>query len=189
MLQAALAEIDKTKNEIGNKPAQALQIITFLNGKNKEELEELKIPDRTEAILQVKKVMTKRNIMNNLEEKCETMNFSISKFKSKYEFLLGAGLPDIHGFNEKLLIQKDYDNKIRTHAKEQAKKTLPQGSPSGKVVLEYFENLFFLKYEIKHMFVVKPNFYKYTEADESYRKLRTMKIPSPQQWKEFIDLL
>jgi len=48
LLQAALAEIDKTKKEIGNKPTQAIQIIAFLNGKNRQELEELRIPDRTE---------------------------------------------------------------------------------------------------------------------------------------------
>ena len=58
-----------------------------------------------------------------------------------------------------------------------------QGSPSGKVVLEYFENVFFLHHEIKNMFVVEPNFEKYTEVDESYRKLRTMKIPAPQEWQ------
>ena len=79
--------------------------------------------------------------------------------------------------------------KIRAHAKEQAKQPLPQGSPSGKVLLQYFENLFFLENEIKHMFTVKPNFAKYTEADESYRKLKNMKIPTAEQWQEFTDLM
>ena len=127
--------------------------------------------------------------MNNLEERCDTMNLSISKFKTKYDLLLGAGLPNIHGFNENLMTQKDYDNKIRAHAKEQAKKPLPQGSPSGKVLLGHFENLFFLQHEIKHMFMVKPNFSKYTEVDESCRKLRSMNIPTPEKWQEFTDLL
>ena len=136
-------EIQKTKEELANKPSQALKLITFLNNKNREELEELKIQDRTETILQIKKVLNKMNIMKNLKEKCEAMNFSITKFLAKYTILRQAGLPDIHGFNEKIIVQTNYDKKIRAHAKEQINKPLPQGSPTGKVVLEYFENLFF----------------------------------------------
>jgi len=78
------------------------------------------------------------------------------------------------------MTQKDYDNKIKSHAKEQAKKPLPQGPPSGKVVLEYFEIFLFLQHEIKHIFIVNPNFPKYTKVDESYRQLRSMKIPTPE---------
>ena len=78
--------------------------------------------------------------------------------------------------------QKDYDNKIRSYAKEQVRKPLPQGSPTGKVILEYFENLFFLQNEIKNIFIVKPNFVKYTEVVESYRKLKNMRIPSVEEW-------
>ena len=85
--------------------------------------------------------------------------------------------------------QKDYDQKIRAYAKEQAKQPLPQGSPSGKVLLQYFENLFFLENDIKHMFTVKPNFSKYIEVDESYRKLKNMKIPTTEQWQQFIDMM
>ena len=56
LLQAANAEIDKTKKEIENKPPQEVQLIAFFNSKTKEELEELKISNRTEAILQIKKI-------------------------------------------------------------------------------------------------------------------------------------
>ena len=85
--------------------------------------------------------------------------------------------------------QKEYDKKIRDHAKEQVNKQLPQGSPTGKVVLQYIEDLFFLQNEIKHLFVIKPNFSKYTEADENYRKLKSMKIPNAEKWQNFTDLL
>ena len=37
----------KDKGRILNKPSQALKIITLLNNKNKVELEEMKIHDRT----------------------------------------------------------------------------------------------------------------------------------------------
>ena len=39
----AQVEIQKTKEELGDKPSQALRLISFLNNKNREELEELNI--------------------------------------------------------------------------------------------------------------------------------------------------
>ena len=103
LLQVASAEIDKTKREIDNKPAQAIQLIAILNSKTREELEELKIVDRTETILQIKKVLNKRNIMSNLEDRCKDMNVSISRFLAKDKTLSEAGLPDIHALNDKLM--------------------------------------------------------------------------------------
>jgi hypothetical protein len=41
-------------------PTQANEIIKFLNSKTREELEELRIEDRKETILEVKRVLTKR---------------------------------------------------------------------------------------------------------------------------------
>ena len=104
--------------------------------------------------------------MNSLE-KCDSMNISITKFLVKYAMLRQAGIPDIHVFNEKLMNQKEYDKKISDYEKGQVNKPLPQGSPTGKVILQYIEDLFFLQNEIKHLFVFKPNFSKYTDVDEN----------------------
>jgi hypothetical protein len=61
--------IEKIRGELGEMPAEATEIIKFLNSKTREELEELKIEDRTETILEVKRVLTKRGLMIQLEEK------------------------------------------------------------------------------------------------------------------------
>jgi len=53
-------------------PEEATRIIHFLNS-NKYELQELDIANRTGTILEVKKVLTKRNLMMNLEDKYQTM--------------------------------------------------------------------------------------------------------------------
>ena len=55
-------------------PTQANEIIRFLNSNTREELEELKINDRMETILEVKRVLTKRSIMLQLEEKIQVMD-------------------------------------------------------------------------------------------------------------------
>lgn len=46
--------------------------------------------------------------------------------------------------------------------------------PTGKVLYDGLENLFYIEHEVKHLFTVQPNFL----ADEIYRKLIRMKIPN-----------
>ena len=85
--------------------------------------------------------------------------------------------------------QNDYDKKIREYAKEQVNKPTGQGIPTRKVLLKSFEDLFYLQYEIKHLFVIKPTFAKYTEADENFRKLKNIQIPKNEDWQALTDLL
>ena len=115
--------------------------------------------------------------MKNLEEKCEAMNLAITRFMVKYTNLRQRGLPNIHVFNENLMPQKYYDKKIREFSKEQVNKPPAQGNPTSKVLLQYFEDLFYLQHEIKHLFVIKPTFSRYTEANENFRKLKNIQIP------------
>ena len=91
--------------------------------------------------------------------------------------------------NDKLMPQNDYDKKLREYAKEQVNKPTGQGIPIGKVLLKSFEVLFYLQYEIKHLFVIKPTFSRYTEAYDNFRKLKNIQIPKNEDWKALIDLL
>jgi len=43
-----------------------------------------------------------------------------------------------------------------------------------------------IKHEIKHIFVNKPIFEKYTEVDEVYRKLVNLSIQSQDRWDIFL---
>ena len=79
--------IHKFKTNLGKKPKEASEIIKFPNSKNKYELEELGIADRTETILEVKKVISKRNLMIQLEEKCQTMELAVNRFLNKFDVL------------------------------------------------------------------------------------------------------
>jgi hypothetical protein len=84
-------------------PAKATKIIKFLHSKTREELEELKIEDRTETILEVKRVLTKRGLMLRLEEKVQAMDIGVQRFFSKIEALLKKGLPGLRVINDKLM--------------------------------------------------------------------------------------
>ena len=70
--------------------------------------------------------------------------------------------------------QDDYDNKMREISKDQANLPTSQGIPTWKVLYKKFENIFYLQHEVKHIFVNKPTFSKYTESDEIF--ISTMKI-------------
>jgi len=52
----ATEAIHKTVEELGNKPEEANQLVTFLNNKNRYQLVELQIEDWTTIIIEIKKV-------------------------------------------------------------------------------------------------------------------------------------
>jgi ElaB/YqjD/DUF883 family membrane-anchored ribosome-binding protein len=79
--------IDRIRRELGEIPSTANEIINFLNSKTKEELENLKFEDITETILEVKRVLMKRGLMLQLEEKAQNMDIEFQRFFNKLEAL------------------------------------------------------------------------------------------------------
>lgn len=118
LVKIATEAIQKVREELGDKPEDANRLIHLLNSKNRYELHELGIEDRTEAILEIKKVLSKRNLMLNLEEKCHNMQVAIDKFMAKFQILRDKGLPSPMVINEKLMTQLDYSDRLRRLAKE-----------------------------------------------------------------------
>lgn len=96
--------------------------------------------------------------MLNSEEKCHNMQVAIDRFMAKFQILMQKGLPSPMVINDKLMTQMDYGNRLRQLAKEQASTSSIKALPTGKVLYNTFENLFFLEHEIKHLFLTKPNF-------------------------------
>jgi len=62
--------ISTTNPELGDMPTTTNRIIKYLNSKNRYELEELGVVDRTKTILYMKKELTKKKLIVQLEEKC-----------------------------------------------------------------------------------------------------------------------
>ena len=92
LVQKARGAIEIIKEELGERPTEASELIRFLNSKNKQELEELEIEDRTDTILDIKKVLTKKGLMLHLEEKSQVMDICVQRFFSKFEVLHKKGL-------------------------------------------------------------------------------------------------
>lgn len=123
-------------------PEDATRIIQFLNNENKYELQELEIEDRTETILEVRKVLSKGILILNLEDKCENMQVAVDRFMAKLQILREKGSHNPLLINDKLMTQQDYNNKIRELAKEQASTSSVKAFPTGKVLYQTFENFF-----------------------------------------------
>jgi len=99
----AIEAIHKTVEDLRNKREEANQLITFLNIKNSYHLDELEIEDRTTTIIEIKKFLTKRNLMLNLEKRCKSIETDIDSFILKYGILREKGLPSPMVIHDKLM--------------------------------------------------------------------------------------
>jgi len=54
-------------------------------------------------------------------------------------------------------------------------------------LLEAINNQIYIEHELKHVFVVKPTFPKYTEVDEIYKRLMKIKILDEEVWSGLCD--
>jgi hypothetical protein len=121
LVQRSKQAIEKIRSELGEMHTQANEIIKFLNSKTREEPEEMRIEDRTDTILEVKRVLTKRQMMLQLEEKVQAMDLGVQRFFSKIEVLQKKGLPGLKVINEKLMMLPDYKKILADVAKDSLK--------------------------------------------------------------------
>ena len=142
LVKIATESIQKVKEELGDKPEDANRLIHFLNSKNKYELHELNIKDRIETILAIRKVLSKRNLMINLEEKCHNMHVAIDRFMARFQILRGKFLPSPMVNNDQLMTQLDYSDRLRNLAKEQASSSLVKALPTSKVLYDTFDFIY-----------------------------------------------
>ena len=70
--------------------------------KVKEELKELHNQYRIGTVMEVKRVLTKRNLMIQLENKCKELKLQIKRFNRKFNVLQEKGLPTLRTSNGKL---------------------------------------------------------------------------------------
>jgi hypothetical protein len=189
LLQRSKQAIEKIRVELGDMPTQANEIIRFLNSKTREELEELKIEDRTETILEVKRVLTKRSLMLQLEEKVQVMDQGVQKFFNKIDALQKKGLPGLKVINDKLMTLPDYKKRLAEVSKDSSRFAGIQGSITGKAFMDALQLDISIQHEIRYIFLIKPTFAKYTDMDEVYRRLLKVTVPSHLRWEELCDLI
>ena len=60
---------------------------------------------------------------------------------------------------------------------------------SGQSLYDKLESLFFIEHEIAHLFEFQPNYYRYTEADETLIKLKKHQLPTDRWWQSMLEVL
>jgi len=194
LIAVAQVEIQRARNLLGHKPEQTNRLVHFLNNKTKEELEALDIRDMIGTIITIKRVLTMRTLMKNLERKSQDMQVEVDSFMKKYTVLQERGLPSLVGNNECLLRQDEYQIRLNKYAADQqnasssstpAEKTLP----SGQSLYNDLENMFYIEHEVQHLFIAQPNFYKYTDANETLIKLQRHQLPEKQWGQSMLEIL
>lgn len=91
------------------------------------------------------------------------------------------GLPSLLGNNQRLLRQAEYTHRLNKHVVDQvnasSSTSAEKALPSSQSLYNNLENIFYIEHEVKHLFTVQPNFNKYTNTDETLRKLQRHQLP------------
>jgi len=128
--------------------------------------------------------------MQNLERRCHDMQQEINAFMKTFDILQSKGLPSPLVISDKLMRHIDNVEKLNQYASNQAgpstSASASKALPTGRVLYDSLENLFYVEHEIKHLFPIQPTFFKYTETNETLRKLQRTRMPKPQWWEEML---
>lgn len=130
--------------------------------------------------------------MQNLERRCSDMQQEIFTFNERFDVVLNKGLPSLVNAEGRLMDLESFVAKVNKQVDDQASSSTSTAAgtlPTGKSLYEKLEGLFYLEHEIKHLFPYQPNFFKYTEADETLRKIQRTKVLEVQWWDDMLELL
>jgi len=109
-------------------PEQANRMINFFNHHTKEELEEMQIMSRIDAILTEKKALTLRGFVQTLERKCQEMQKDIDNFELKLAALQSNGFPSLLTNAGRLLTRDQYATRVKNYVTNQI--TTSSSSPA-----------------------------------------------------------
>lgn len=152
-------------------------MIKSLNSKSKDELQHIGIQDKTETILEIKRVMNRKNLMVQLENNCLNLEASIPRFQKEMRLLNKKGLAGLIGVANQLSSLTEYQDKLSTISHDKSKFANVKGQIIGERFIDLLVDDLSIFYEIRHLFMVKPIYQNYTELDEAYRKLRDYSMP------------
>lgn len=60
---------------------------------------------------------------------------------------------------------------------------------TGKEFLEALNSDLTIKHEVGHLFLIKPNFERYTEVDEIFTRMVNMEKPNEKRWEQLCETI
>jgi len=193
LISRAHKENQRSRAALGNMPEISNRMINVLNNRIGPQLAALGISSRTDTILLIKTVLTLRSLVQTLDRRCQEMQTEVNKFMDKFTVLHKRGLPSLLNNEGRLLSHQNYAKRVNTFATNQITigSSDPQetGPASGQSLYERIENLFFIINEMRHLFEEPPNYYKFTEADETLGAILRHQLPTQEWWMSMIQTL
>jgi len=136
LIKVAQFENMKARASLGNMPKIANRMIQVLNNRTGIQLAEMGIRNRTDTILLIKRVLTLRSYVQELDRKCQEMQAEVNEFVTKITALHNRGLPSLVTSAGKLLSHESYAKRVNNYASNQitASSSTPEetGPPSGQ---------------------------------------------------------
>lgn len=121
------------------------------------------------------------------------MQVEINSFMEKFIILQKKGLPSPLTSDDQLMKHIDYVHKLNKYAVDQTSSSTSASGvkdlPTGQVLYDNLENLFYIEHEVKHLFQLQPNFFRYTKTDETPRKLQKHKLSEQKWWEDMLEIL
>jgi hypothetical protein len=177
LISVVFKDIKGKTNELENKHDLEVDIINFLNNKTKEELKDLQVNDRINIVTDVKRVITKRILLQNEETKFHELMREISTFMKIFSDVIKHGFPSFWNENRDLYPKKNYHKLLEYRRNRDNKFKNIDGTLKGQDVVELFAGDFELLHNMKMIFgkLPSPVYDKYTNLDEEVRNLNDHK--------------
>lgn len=190
LIPKAQREIRTSRALLGNMPEIATRMINVLNHKTSSQLAIMGIANRTETIQMIKRVLTLRNLVQTLDRRTQDMQTEVNRFMERFQVLQNKGLPSLLNSGGKLFTHEQYAKRVNVFASsqvnEKASTSEDTGPITGQIFYSKIENLLFVMNEINHLFDVAPNFFKYTEAEETMEAILRHQLPTQEWWTDAI---
>ena len=193
LIPKAQTKIQRSRAALRNMPEIATRMINVLKNRTSTQLVAMGISNTTEHIQLIKRVLTLRNLVQTLERRTQDMQTEVNKFLEKFQVLENRGLPILLNSTGRLFTHDQYAKRVNTFATSQINEnpspSEETGTATGQTLYNRVENLFFIMDEIKHLFDVHPDFYKYTEEDETLEEILRHQLPTQEYWTKMIQLI
>jgi hypothetical protein len=181
--------IKKSFQELGTRPQVATRVIKFLNSNTSEVLKTKGVKDKTIMVMEDENIFTKRNLLQQAQNKCIMVKRNIESFTNKYENLVNMGLPSSWNDKGKLLSFEGYRKNLFTVRENEEKFQGIIDNLRGQTIVDVLIDDFYLLWKIKNLFSSPPTYEKYTELDIAYRKMKSFNYPTSETWKFLLQLL
>jgi hypothetical protein len=142
--------IQKTFHELGTRPHVSTQIIKFLNSNSKEALKSKGVKDKTTMVMEIENIFTKRNLIQQAQNKCIMVKRNIESFTNKFKNLVKMGLPSAWNDKGKLLSYENYRRSLFTVREKEEKFQGMDNTLRRKTIVDIPTDNFYLLWQIKN---------------------------------------